>query len=465
MFTRGEVDLRASYCAACIATVFDLDAARIFPVECMKFIGRCQSLDGGISSNIHGSEGHGGYVSCGFLAMLLMHCLRENQKRRQREKEAAFNEKTNQQKQKFNDIKSELNEETTAERTSPKPSLPSLLSVSVISENYCLDVSQLRRWCALRQDPCVGAFSGRVNKLVDSCYSWWVGGTLASLALVDAAEDVLELLLEKNVHDDEGNNQGEDTDSVDDDSSESNHISESMKKMMKVRSLSLTQHAMLLPRCVTKEILQKKILSSFANQKVDDDDNDDQQKLDDDGLNDENENDKSEEEGIPCSQNMNNIVNNTNNTQWLDESLDDGGDYAYNQDRLAEYVLELAQTRFGGLADKPDMKPDLYHTCYSLSGLAISVAEKEEETAEEFKAMLSSLAQEEEEEEDKETREQGELIIALDKLMKEAYQFQHFDASEPLKQNPFQTTHPLLNLTRKRVKFALEFFGGRDSLL
>ena len=55
--------------------------------------------------------------------------------------------------------------------------------------------------------------------------------------------------------------------------------------------------------------------------------------------------------------------------------------------------------------------------------------------------------------------------IMVKKLLEEAYQFEKFEASDSLKSTPFQSTHPLLNLTRKRVKFALEFFGGRDSML
>ena len=33
----------------------------------------------------------------------------------------------------------------------------------------------------MRQMSCEGGFSGRTNKLVDSCYSFWQGGALAIL--------------------------------------------------------------------------------------------------------------------------------------------------------------------------------------------------------------------------------------------------------------------------------------------
>ncbi|KAL3103224.1 hypothetical protein niasHS_002410 [Heterodera schachtii] len=39
---------------------------------------------------------------------------------------------------------------------------------------------------------------------------------------------------------------------------------------------------------------------------------------------------------------------------------------------LQSYVLEACQAPSGGLRDKPDKSPDLYHTCYTLSGLSVS---------------------------------------------------------------------------------------------
>ena len=149
---------------------------------------------------------------------------------------------------------------------------------------------------------------------------------------------------------------------------------------------------------------------------------------------------------------------------WEDESFDDGGNFAFNQDRLAEYVLELAQTRSGGLCDKPDLCSDLYHTCYSLSGLSVSVANDEKtKMVEEFGKILNTSSEASDDNRNTES-ESTNFGIMVKKLL-EAYQFEKFEASDSLKSTPFQSTHPLLNLTRKRVKFAWEFFGGRDSML
>jgi protein farnesyltransferase subunit beta len=48
-----------------------------------------------------------------------------------------------------------------------------------------VDVRKLMRWLAMMQgsERELGGFRGRTNKLVDGCYSWWIGG---SFALVQA---------------------------------------------------------------------------------------------------------------------------------------------------------------------------------------------------------------------------------------------------------------------------------------
>lgn len=44
-----------------------------------------------------------------------------------------------------------------------------------------VDVEQLRSWLSRRQMEFEGGFSGRTNKLVDGCYSFWQGGAVAVL--------------------------------------------------------------------------------------------------------------------------------------------------------------------------------------------------------------------------------------------------------------------------------------------
>lgn len=51
-------------------------------------------------------------------------------------------------------------------------------------------------------------------------------------------------------------------------------------------------------------------------------------------------------------------------------SLD--GEYLFNQEALQGYIILCCQHGTGGLKDKPGKYPDIYHTCYSLSGASVS---------------------------------------------------------------------------------------------
>lgn len=45
-----------------------------------------------------------------------------------------------------------------------------------MGDDSCLDIPRLIAWLSARQYAPEGGFSGRTNKLVDGCYSHWVGG-------------------------------------------------------------------------------------------------------------------------------------------------------------------------------------------------------------------------------------------------------------------------------------------------
>ncbi|KAK0742362.1 terpenoid cyclases/protein prenyltransferase alpha-alpha toroid [Apiosordaria backusii] len=138
----GEEDIRGAYCAAVIITLLDLpldltpDSPAYKPDDpsfnlltgVADYVRRCQTYEGGISGQ-PSAEAHGAYAFCalGCLA-LLGHPAKV--------------------------IPEYLN-------------LPSLLS-----------------WLSSRQYAPEGGFSGRTNKLVDGCYSHWVG---ACFPLIEAA--------------------------------------------------------------------------------------------------------------------------------------------------------------------------------------------------------------------------------------------------------------------------------------
>ncbi|KAG9448669.1 hypothetical protein H6P81_008634 [Aristolochia fimbriata] len=118
MHEAGEMDVRACYTAVSVASILNiLDAELVQNVG--DYILSCQTFEGGIAGE-PGSEAHGGYTFCGLAAMIL------------------------------------------------------------INRVELLDLPALLDWVAFRQGVECG-FQGRVNKLVDGCYSFWQGGALLLL--------------------------------------------------------------------------------------------------------------------------------------------------------------------------------------------------------------------------------------------------------------------------------------------
>ncbi|CAF1488913.1 unnamed protein product, partial [Adineta steineri] len=113
----GESDIRATYCAASVATVCQLeDRIELFQ-NTAEWVVSCQTYEGGFGA-CPGAEAHGGYSFCGYATLLLLD-----------------------------------------------------------RESLC-DRDSLLRWTVNRQMTFEGGFQGRTNKLVDGCYSFWVGALI-----------------------------------------------------------------------------------------------------------------------------------------------------------------------------------------------------------------------------------------------------------------------------------------------
>ncbi|KAI1337033.1 terpenoid cyclases/Protein prenyltransferase [Xylariaceae sp. FL0016] len=128
----GEVDVRGAYCAAVIISLLNLpldltpespawtDERPDLFTGLAGYVRRCQTFEGGISGKPN-AEAHGAYTFCalGCLAIL----------------------------------------------DAPHRSFPRYL-----------DLPRLVSWLSARQYAPEGGFCGRANKLVDGCYSHWIGG-------------------------------------------------------------------------------------------------------------------------------------------------------------------------------------------------------------------------------------------------------------------------------------------------
>ncbi|KAG9047179.1 CAAX farnesyltransferase (FTase) subunit beta [Tulasnella sp. UAMH 9824] len=144
----GEVDVRGTYCLLAVATLLDLITPELV-AGTYDFLRSCQTYEGGFSAasqpyfspstppellaepRPYLGEAHGGYTSCAVASLMFLRPV---------------------------------------VTTSTSHSLATFPGI---------DASNLLRWAAMMQGNAFeegGGFRGRTNKLVDGCYSWWVGG-------------------------------------------------------------------------------------------------------------------------------------------------------------------------------------------------------------------------------------------------------------------------------------------------
>eukprot|EP00979_Chaetoceros_neogracilis_P004965 scaffold845_cov274-Chaetoceros_neogracile.AAC.58 len=125
----GEVDVRATYCICSVASLLNLLTDELMN-GMMEHIIECQTFDGGFGGEPF-AEAHGGYTFCSLAALQIL-----------------------------SKAKGMHNLEQTG-----------------------VDFVALRDWLVHRQMGYEGGFQGRCNKLVDGCYTFWVGGAIAILGL------------------------------------------------------------------------------------------------------------------------------------------------------------------------------------------------------------------------------------------------------------------------------------------
>ena len=131
LYENGEHDLRGVYCALVSGFLCNiLDEALVD--RCDEYILSCQNWQGGFGSRSPRCEAHAGYTFCAVASLAILAKYRK---------------------------KSEF--------------------------IFGGDRTQLIEYCKGLQDDFSGGFSGRVNKLMDGCYSFWVPGVLRILCPQD----------------------------------------------------------------------------------------------------------------------------------------------------------------------------------------------------------------------------------------------------------------------------------------
>ncbi|KAL3680727.1 hypothetical protein R1sor_023683 [Riccia sorocarpa] len=123
-----QSDMRFLFCAIAISVMLD-DWSGVDTKKAVEFIVRSQTFDGGFGL-LPSLEAHGGATYCALASLRLI--------------------------------------------TLHDPSYGAL--------SFLIDVDMLLQWCLYRQSP-EGGFQGRPNKPPDTCYAFWLGGTLRLLEI------------------------------------------------------------------------------------------------------------------------------------------------------------------------------------------------------------------------------------------------------------------------------------------
>lgn len=137
----GEVDIRGVYCLLAVANLLGIMTEELVEGT-REWVKSCQTYEGGFASAAIGvgeagtplGEAHGGYTFCALAAWVLLE----------------------------------------SEFPCSNASKP-------------INLKSLRRWLVNMQggEEELYGFRGRTNKLVDGCYSWWVGGCFKMLDELD----------------------------------------------------------------------------------------------------------------------------------------------------------------------------------------------------------------------------------------------------------------------------------------
>ncbi|ODQ65050.1 terpenoid cyclases/Protein prenyltransferase [Nadsonia fulvescens var. elongata DSM 6958] len=135
MHKGGEIDSRAVYTALATASLLNIMTPELIH-NTAQWLSSCQTFEGGFSES-PGREAHGGYAFCVLAALCLL--------------------------------------------GAPREILPQYI-----------DLEKAVEWLSLRQCQPEGGFSGRTNKLVDGCYSHWVGGCWPLIEAAVGADNLFD---------------------------------------------------------------------------------------------------------------------------------------------------------------------------------------------------------------------------------------------------------------------------------
>jgi len=314
----GEIDVRSSYLILSVAKLLN-----ILTVELTRgireWIVACQTYEGGLSAEPQTGEAHGGYTYCGIASLRILG----------EELEEDWND-GDEDGEDEDGLNHTSNSNTPRSSFSVNDNFSHSSSHRRSASTDTFDMEALRGWLSRRQTGYEGGFSGRANKLVDGCYSFWQGGGMAIVNLMEM----------------DGNVDGTESGCV---ASGSERNSTATTATTASTTTDRTTHA-------HGNHLHKKKEAPAPHKKT----------MEEEGVGATNTNTNPPTEFSP----VNPLYGfDSRKDQEDEDDCDDA--LLFHRGMLQRYILMCAQVMDGGFRDKPSKGRDFYHTCYNLSGLSV----------------------------------------------------------------------------------------------
>lgn len=302
----GEVDVRGCYTAMAIAHMVGLDTVALAAeADLASFVRACQTYEGGIGGE-PGNEAHGGYAFCGLAAAV------------------------------------------------------------IAGQESCLDLGRLADWATSCQGKIEGGFMGRTNKLVDGCYSYWVGALFPLLRSLQSNQQ--ENSSQEHPHQQQRQRQQQQhSTSIE---SEGDRIvwSESMPPggLPSSDDDCLLPHDGDVPRGATALVHRWGLSPTIADPGQEGSINGN---ACDTTVNKDNESCAAPRGGFLSIPECNSEPCQRSSVTMSTRFANGANSKGFDTEALQLWLLHCCQGNRGGLRDKPGKAVDYYHTCYCLSGL------------------------------------------------------------------------------------------------
>jgi len=140
MHQNGESDTRSTYCVLVVASLLNILTNELCEGT-LLWLNLCQTFEGGFAG-VPNTEAHGGYTFCGVASYFFL----------------------------LNPMNGDISKQIKNQ----------------------IDVDLLIRWCVMRQYLLEGGLSGRTNKLVDACYSFWIGAIYPLIEMISNTKSIFD---------------------------------------------------------------------------------------------------------------------------------------------------------------------------------------------------------------------------------------------------------------------------------